>query len=97
MLMVLVLSNPMRSAVGLRYQLATAVRVDLPVPSRVAAAVFGIGGRRVRTIVEGSLPAGTHSSAWDRHDASGRTVPAGVYLVRVRAGGREFERKAVVR
>lgn len=75
----------------------TAVRLDLPVPSKVAAAVFDIGGRRVRSLVEGSLPAGAHSLAWDRRDVSGRSVPAGVYLVRVRAGGREFERKVVVR
>jgi outer membrane protein assembly factor BamB len=75
----------------------TALRLDLPAPSKVAAAVFDIGGRRVRSLVEGSLPVGSHSLTWDRRDASGRSVTAGVYLVRVRAAGREFERKVVVR
>jgi hypothetical protein len=35
--------------------------------------------------------------AWDGTDATGRTVPPGVYLLRLRADGREFYRKAVWR
>lgn len=42
--------------------------------------VISLDGRVVR-----SLSVAGASLAWDRRDASGRTVPAGVYVVRIRA------------
>jgi hypothetical protein len=53
-----------------------------PVAGRVEVAVFGVGGRRVRTLVEGSFSAGLHRVWWDGRDGSGRLAPAGMYFVR---------------
>ena len=44
-------------------------------------------GRRVRTLVRGGrFPAGGSEVSWDRRADGGSVAPAGIYLVRVRAG-----------
>jgi len=50
--------------------------------------VLDPAGRLVRRIASGWQPAGERTLAWDGTDAGGRGVPAGVYLVRLRAGDR---------
>ena len=70
--------NPFTEALRIRFTLpaAAAVRLD----------VFDLRGRRVRTLLDGRLPPGAHTAAWDGRDAAGAAVPAGVYLYRLRAG-----------
>lgn len=64
----------------------------------VEVAVFGLDGRRVRTVWQGTVAAGTWRGAWDGRDDGGRAVAAGVYLVRARgAGGEAVTRVALVR
>lgn len=58
--------------------------------------VFDALGRRVQTILEAELPAGTTSFEWRLEDANGRRVVAGVYLVRVRVGAESLSRRILV-
>lgn len=51
----------------------------------VAAEVLDVGGRRVRTLLAGTLAAGRHALRWDGTRADGTRAAAGVYFVRVRA------------
>jgi len=62
----------------LNFSLPTAAHVDL--------AVFDLLGRRVATIVNGQMPAGTYEKSWAGTDDSGNRVRAGVYFYRLRAG-----------
>ena len=55
--------------------------------------VLDATGRRVRTLVDGSFPAGTHPARWDGSDASGRELPNGVYLMVLEAHGERVSRK----
>jgi parallel beta-helix repeat protein len=76
------------------FRTATSVPLTLSAPTRVAAEVYDLAGRRVWT-----LPAATLSGAtqirWDgTRDDGGRTRP-GVYLMRVRAGSAAFTRRVV--
>ena len=64
-----------------------ALRFSLPASGRVQLRVFDVEGRIVRTIVQESRDANTYTELWDGTDASGVTVPPGVYLARVEAGG----------
>ena len=57
--------------------------------------VFDLSGRRVATIVSGILTAGRHTARWDGRDEGGRAVGAGVYLVRLTAGGRTFSARVI--
>jgi hypothetical protein len=48
----------------------------------VEVAVYDVLGRRVATVASERFPAGTHEEALDAS-----ALPAGVYVVRVTAGG----------
>lgn len=77
---------------------ATIVRFDLPESGPVRLSVFDLAGRVVRTLVDESLPQGTHQAAWDGRDASGRDVGSGTYLARLEFGGKiETVRMGLVR
>lgn len=72
--------NPALGATRVRYRNSVAgpVRLDVLDPA----------GRRVATLVSGTLPPGTHERVWDGRDARGRALPAGLYFLRLQAGGR---------
>jgi flagellar hook assembly protein FlgD len=59
-------------------------------------AVFGVDGRRVRQLVMGTVPAGTHQVTWDGRDDRGQQVAAGVYFYRLTAGDRTLTKKMVL-
>lgn len=80
--------NPARAAVVLD--------LELPAASRVAAGIYNVAGQRVRVLADGVLGAGSHRLRWDGCTHRGTKAAAGVYLVRVQAGGRSAVRKAVV-
>ncbi|HTY08828.1 MAG TPA: T9SS type A sorting domain-containing protein [Candidatus Edwardsbacteria bacterium] len=80
--------NPFGQATALRYQLA--------VPSAVSLKVYNIAGQLVKTLVDARQAAGMHSVRWCGDDERGRNVSAGVYLYRLRAGGKETTRKLVL-
>jgi hypothetical protein len=62
------------------------VNFSLPTAAHVDLAVFDLLGRRVATIVNGQMPAGTYQKSWNGADDSGNKVRAGVYFYRLRAG-----------
>jgi len=49
--------------------------------------VYDVAGRNVRTLVQGVQPAGERVVAWDGRDDQGAGLGAGVYLLRLEAGG----------
>jgi flagellar hook assembly protein FlgD len=64
----------------------------------VTLLVYDVTGRRVVTLADGRLPAGSHQVVWDGRGSEGRPVSAGVYLYRLEAGSyAETRRMAVVR
>jgi hypothetical protein len=70
----------------------TALRVELPEPSTITLELFDAGGRRVRSLQRGELPAGRHLFELDaRRDP----LPPGVYFVRMRTPGAEIVRRIV--
>jgi hypothetical protein len=74
----------------------TAIRYSLAVESNVELAVFGIDGRRVRTLEHGHQPVGMHRVRWDGKDDHGTPLAAGMYYARLSVGSRQFTR-AVMR
>jgi hypothetical protein len=64
----------------------TTIRFDLPRPSPVRLAVFDIAGRKVRTLVDETLPAGSRSVIWDGRDGTGNPAASGIYFYRFEAG-----------
>lgn len=68
----------------------TTIAYSLTAPSQVELAVFGIDGRRVRTLQHGIQPAGIHRATWDGTDDHGRAVAAGVYYTHLTAGSQRY-------
>ncbi len=71
------------------------LRWSLPRSERVSLAVYDAGGRRLRSLVEGTLEAGEHSMVWDLCDDRGAPVASGLCFVRLLAGDRVLVRRIV--
>ncbi len=66
-----------------RLQFTTAVAGPVQVE------VFGVTGRKLRTLVNQDLSAGSHDLDWDGRDEAGRQLPSGVYFYRIQAPDRQ--------
>lgn len=79
--------NPFRADCALAFTLPRAERATL--------AVFEVTGRRVATLFDSVAERGHHDVSWDGRDAHGSAVGAGVYFVRLEAGGESRTMKVV--
>ena len=68
----------------------------LPAPGRAALALYDVGGRRVRSIADGTFAAGRQSIARDGRDGRGSALAAGGYWARLDAAGRTLSRTIAV-
>lgn len=76
----------------------TMIKFDLPEAGPVSLSVFDVAGRLVRTLVNDTMPQGSHEAIWDGRDASGREVGSGSYLARLEFGGKvETVRMGLIR
>lgn len=67
--------NPFNPETTIPFSLATAGRVRL--------LIYDVLGRRVRTLVDGSRPAGSHLERWDGRLTGGGRAASGIYLYRI--------------
>ncbi|MDP6801577.1 MAG: FlgD immunoglobulin-like domain containing protein [Gemmatimonadota bacterium] len=82
--------NPFRPATTIRFEIAGSREVA------ASLAVYDITGRRVRTLVQKTLPPGEFEILWNGRDSDGRKLAAGVYFARLQAEGVEDSRKMVL-
>jgi len=80
--------NPARGSASFTLALPTAAGVDVQ--------AFDVSGRRVRSLMTQQQPAGHSTLTWDLRDDQGRSLGAGMYLVRARIGDRTFVRRVMV-
>jgi hypothetical protein len=73
--------NPFAERAALAFSLDAAANARLE--------LFDLRGARVRTLLDATVAAGGHECFWDGRDAAGHTVPSGLYLARLRVGGRD--------
>jgi hypothetical protein len=74
----------------------TRIRFDLPRASTVRIEILDAQGRRVRTLANGWMEAGSRSVEWDRRGSTGVPLGPGIYLCRLEAGSFRAETKLVV-
>lgn len=64
----------------------TRIEFTVPEASLVNLEVYNLLGEKVRTLVNEKKEAGNYHILWDSRDGDGSEMPAGVYLVQMKAG-----------
>jgi endonuclease/exonuclease/phosphatase family metal-dependent hydrolase len=67
--------NPFRDSLALAFGVRR--------PGSVVLQILDVRGCRVRTLVDGTKAAGSHTVLWDGRDGQGRELAAGIYFVRL--------------
>jgi hypothetical protein len=67
---------------------STAIRFTLDAASQASLKVYDLLGREVAVLVNGALPAGSHSVTFDAS-----TLTSGVYIYKLEAGGRSMTKR----
>ncbi len=65
---------------------STTIQYSLPEAMNVKLQVFNTNGTLVRTLADGSMPAGVQTLSWDGTNAAGQQVSSGTYICRMTAG-----------
>ncbi len=61
----------------------TTIEFSMPNTAGVSVRVYNVLGQVVKTLVNGTLPAGVHRVQWDATDQSGASVSSGLYIYRM--------------
>jgi len=69
---------------------------EVPQTQPVRIVVYNLLGQEMRVLVSGVMEAGAHHVAWDGIDLRGRSVPAGVYFVKLTTACATETRKVVL-
>jgi len=80
--------NPFHPYTTLRFSLASTGPVELT--------IYDVAGRKVKTLLDGVLEAGSHEVVWDGTDQTGHDVSAGVYWSQFDALGLMSNKKMVL-
>jgi hypothetical protein len=64
----------------------TKIRYDLPEPQLVRLVIYAVDGRRIATLVNEAMPAGSHTVTWQGRSDEGEMVASGIYFFRIEAG-----------
>jgi len=75
---------------------STTIDYMLPSSGKASLAVYSVTGQKVRELISGVVPAGSHSVVWDGRDDRGRTVSSGVYISRLTVGGASSARRMLL-
>jgi len=75
---------------------ATEIEFGLPKPQAVSLKAYGVDGRLVATLAEGTYAAGYHKIIWRGTDTQDRHVSAGVYFYRLETSEKTLTQKMLV-
>lgn len=65
----------------------TRFRIDMPARVRISLILYDVMGRKVRSLVDREMAAGSTEVMWDGRDRNGIMVETGMYFARMVAGG----------
>jgi hypothetical protein len=99
------LSNPVLMAIHPNpFRERTQIPFSIPASNtrhRVDVEIYQLSGERVALLANGEFPAGVHTITWEGKDASGKQLPAGLYLCRftVQTAGQtsSYSRKLIIK
>ncbi len=62
----------------------------------VSLKIYNIRGQLIKTLVSENLDAGVHTMVWDGKDNNSQSVSSGIYLYKMKAGGRYTSTKKMI-
>ena len=74
----------------------TDITFDLPNDSNVKLEVFNMLGQKVASLVDGDVPAGTHTVRWNGKDSNGNEAATGVYFYKLTTEKQTLTRKMIL-
>ncbi len=74
----------------------TTIAYELDKASDVAITIYNLSGQRVKTVLSQFQGVGRHEAVWDGRNDAGVSLPSGVYLYSLRAGGNTLTKKMVL-
>ena len=77
--------NPFKDTAVIRFALQEKAPVKL--------SIYNLRGQKVKTLLHGEQPSGTHELIWNGRDEQGQPVGTGVYLYRLESRGGSLTRK----
>lgn len=77
--------NPFREHTTIQFSLAEAAETTIE--------IFDVQGRQIRRLLAQNFPGGSHQVEWDGKDELGRSLSAGLYLVRLSIGQKVVVKK----
>ncbi len=75
----------------------TTLELTVPAPGKLQVRVLDLLGKQVRLLTDTTVASGKLQLGWDAADATGRRLPAGMYLVEARYGDQQTVQKVMVR
>ncbi|HMB93087.1 MAG TPA: FG-GAP-like repeat-containing protein [Rhodothermales bacterium] len=78
------------------FQITTTIGYDVPEPVHITMKVYNVLGAEVATLVDQMQPPGRQQVSWDGQSGQGRFLSAGVYFVRMEAGGARWGQKVIL-
>ncbi len=75
------------------FNTATEISFNLPGEQQVSLAIFDPAGRKICEVYSGMAAGGRNTFTWNGTDASGRSLPAGVYFCKLELGSLTLARK----
>ncbi len=74
----------------------TVIGFAMPDAGDVRLEVYDLLGRKVDTLLEGSMNPGAHQVRWDGLNQQGAPVASGIYLYRLQVGSQQLQKKMVL-
>lgn len=74
----------------------TTIEFSMPNTSGVSVQIYNMLGQVVKTLVNGTMPAGIHRLTWDATDQSGASVSSGMYIYRLESESFQATRTLVL-
>jgi subtilisin family serine protease len=74
----------------------TTIQLNLPRPEKVLLEILDPAGRRITTLANATLQAGSHRILWNGTDQHGQPVASGLYFARARVGDQTFKKRLIL-
>ena len=74
----------------------TTIDFEVYEAAKISIEIFNVRGQKVTTLIDEDYTPGDHSVIWDGTDNRGENVTSGVYLYKMKAGGRYTSTKKMI-